>query len=117
MSFFHILLCSGLMEDILTYTPSVGDVLLDIPRSYGYNGVPVVGAIVISDENITDVVMAKVLHNDGVIPTITAPVGITLSKTAGDYLIGVDNEIYFIAHKNNSGVVDMITYTICPNLI
>lgn len=101
--------------EILSYTPSIGDLMFDIPRSYGYNGVPVVGAIVISDD-ISDLVMIKVMHNDGVVPTISVPVGVTLSKIAGEYIPTVDNEMYFIAHKGAGNVVDMITYTISPKL-
>ncbi len=117
MSFFQILLTTGGGDEILYYTPSTGDKLFDIPRSYGFNGVPEVGDIVIDDTDIKDSTMIKILHNDGVEPTFTFPGGITASKIAGNYFIGVDNEIYLIAHKGSGDVVDMISYVISPNLL
>ncbi len=99
------------------YTPSTGDLLFDVLRSYGYNGTPVTGNLTIVTSGGADNTMTKVLHNDSTEPSFSVPGGVTLHEAGGNYIPNQNNEIYLIAHKNNAGVITRVTYTFNPNLI
>lgn len=99
------------------YIPSTGDIRFDVLRSYGYDGTPVSSNLTIDIASGADNTMAKVLHNNSVQPTITVPGGVTLHQAAGTYVPNEDNEIYFIAHKNNAGVITRVTFSFNPNLL
>lgn len=98
------------------YVPSSGNILFDIPRSYGYNGTVVTGNLNIDTTDAKEINMAKVLHQAATAPNISVTGGgVTLHLSGGTYDPAKVNEILFICHKNNLGVVTRISYSINPN--
>lgn len=100
----------------IDFLPTVGDILFDRPRKYGYNGLAVSGNITISTANALEIYEPKLIHNDSIRPTISVTGGgVTVTQT-GTYVENVENEFYFKCHKNNAGVVTRITVFIYPNI-
>lgn len=93
------------------FTASTLPVLFDIPRKYGFT-TAVTGNFTCGDAGAFESSMAKVRHNDTVAPAITGPVGVTMVKDGGTYVVSVDNIIYLVCHKDDSGTVTKIAYTI-----
>lgn len=98
------------------YVPSSGNVKFDIPRSYGYNGTLITGNIVLEIAGAKEINMPKVLHQNATPPSYSVlEGGVTLHLSGGTYDPEKVNELLFICHKNNLGVVTRISYSINPN--
>lgn len=100
------------------FHPSTGTVLFDLvngqPRKYGFT-TAVTGNIVFGTAGAMEQVMVKIRHNSETAPTFSAPGGVTLVFEGGEYKVNQNNYIYAICHKNDSGVVTAISYTISQN--
>lgn len=103
---------------IVDYIARTGNTIsFEAANKYGYNGTPLTGNLTISITGAQEINMPKVLHDDGTIPLISVPGGVSLHLSGGAYDVSKPNELLFICHKNNLGVVTRISYTISPNLL
>lgn len=100
------------------YLPSTGTILFDAPggrpRAYGMT-TPLTGDIVFGTAGALTSVMVQIRHNSDSEPSFSAPVGVTLWKDGGDYVVDVDNIIDAICQKNDAGEVVRIRYSISQN--
>lgn len=97
------------------YVVSEGTIRFDVARSYGYNGTPVTGNMVISLTDAKDMYMAKVLHNGSVEPAISVPSGVALVCDRGEYDPGVNNYYWLVITKDDAGQVIELHYSITQN--
>lgn len=81
------------------------------PRCYGFDGTPITGNLTFAVTDANSLIMVKVLHNQGTVPTVTPPGGVTAILEGGEYSVSVDNILYAICHKNAAGTVTKISYS------
>ncbi|MEX0884509.1 MAG: hypothetical protein WDZ72_13650, partial [Cyclobacteriaceae bacterium] len=100
----------------LDYVPTSGSTIqFDLPRSYGYGGTPISTNMVVATAYANSGYMAKVLNNRGSLPSISVPSGVVLHHSGGNHVASAENEYLFICHKDDTGSVTRVSYTIAQS--